>query len=372
MEMNIIVIFAVRREVALSNQIVFRKLYKMSKNNFVILLASILALSSISCETNAQSNKSSKSKVNKSSKVQAKNPSKAQQKERLVEINVGQSFALKDCATAMAFPNQLIPSDAISAYAANVIGWGLSKANFEKGEFETTNEYEKRLDTLSLFVGGKDSLVFKIPISPEFKSYNADTEMMSVSLPIASGTNATLAGSSYFDKALSIDHIEKAGKTVAGQTAIGIKFNYTIYYERSSFVVIDNDAIKSFKFKAKIDEKKPNQQDPADKINSVGDAISNAAMELNKLDSVSSDYDSENVLIKMPRDKAIKISNNMYLLLIGSWRKPYYYTEDFEDRASLDNPYYTFSTVESFYVQPRCAYLVDKLSGEVLHTYLEH
>lgn len=319
--------------------------------------------------TKAQANKAIKSKVAKTAKTQTKLPSSNKLKDKLIEVNVEQSFGLKDCAAAANFPNQLNTSDAISAFAAKAIGWDLSKAKFDKGEFETTKEYDERLNSLALFVGGKESLVFKIPISSEFKNYDADTETMSVSIPIASGTHATIAGSGYSDKALSIDHIEKAGKTVAGQTAMGIKFNYTIYYERSSFVVLDSESIKSFSFASKEAATMPMQNDASVKSISIDEVTSKAAMELTNLKPTSNYHDSETVSLKMPRDKAIKVSNNMYLLLIGSWRKPYYYSEDFEDRASLDNPYYTFSTVESFYIQPRCAYLVNKQNGEILHTF---
>jgi len=200
-----------------------------------------------------------------------------------------------------------------------------------KGDYETTAEFETRLhDRLALYVGDPDRVVFRIPINGDHQKYDADTETLTVTLPIG----RPIAGFTT-DTALELMANEKKVRSkVLGQTRIGVKFRYDSYVRFERFVAISD-------------------QDMRPTFGGGGSYL----------------LESPKVELKMPRVDALLLRPSLEIVAFGSLVAPYIQSDDDSKVASLDDGYEQLTRSEVWHLKPQCAFLYDKAAKRLLYSY---
>ncbi|MDB5455347.1 MAG: hypothetical protein JWP92_932 [Caulobacter sp.] len=214
-----------------------------------------------------------------------------------------------------------------SEHFAKVVGaylGDLPERDFEKDEFETTAEFTARIrKTLAIYLGDPDRVVFKLPLSKKQLSYDADAELMTITLP--KGVPAASLPGGYGKAFLQMyeKDIDRGG--VQGVTRMGVKFRYDRYVRYEQFVALSYETLKGvYSFK-----------------------------------------------VEMKRDEARAKINSLTLVMLGGIEEPYAETEDEEKAASLDSTYEQYTRSEAWYVVPRCIYVVDTKANAVLGAFLD-
>lgn len=250
-------------------------------------------------------------------------PSKRDQAAKALMALKLQAERLDSCASLKSAIPDVISTDAFTAFVEDYLG-ALSDRSFEKGEFETSAEAEKRLhDMLALYLGDPDRVVMKLPIPRENASYDADAGVMTVSLPKGSPVGYLPGAANHTFLTVYAKEINK-GRT-SGVTRMGVKFRYDQYIRMEEFVAVPDRMAKY----------------------------------------------SDSLRLDMARDEAKARIDHLYLIMLGSIQPPYAQSDDDEKVASLDSTYEQYTRSKAWYVEPRCIYLIDDRTKAVLGAFLD-
>ena len=251
---------------------------------------------------------------------------KKQRLDAATEILVSQNLAVNSCAKVPEFVSAITSADDIERQMSLNDSMKFNEFNFDKGEFETTTDFNERIALyLRVFFGQPGLVAFKAPLPAELATYSADDGKLTVRI-----VNRGSFQSTSYDANLELVLAERSKKLALkhGQTRMGVKFDYEVwaYYDRKlelSLPVKDTD--------------------------------------------VNSD-----VVIDVPPSDAKALKANLFLLSFGDMKSPYMESSQGEDPASLDDPEYALYSHDIYYASPKCLFLYDSRSGKVLHSFIPY
>ena len=240
-----------------------------------------------------------------------------------------------DCAAFRDDHDRWITSSSIEGLIASGLGKRLADVDMEKGEYETTAEWMARAERIaSLFVGNSHRMTFLVDVPDDEQHYDADSEVLTVSVPKGSPRVSTNHISGVY---LPIWTTEKKVSSTLGRTRMGVRFRYESWIRYEQFLAIDDSQFAT--------------------------AFAGPAATKYSPDT--------SVKLKIPRDQAIGLRGHLQIAILAAFVPPFADSEDDDDVASLDDPVELYTRSEVWSVEPRCAYLYDSRSHSILHTYYE-
>jgi len=244
-----------------------------------------------------------------------------------------QGIGIKTCADLKASVKGLIPAPSVMLSWASYFGPNLLTKGFEKGEYETTAEFELRRNIgVNLYFGEPKRAIYYGDIDPDDQSYDADEQTLKIRMPKGVYPEHVLEGVD--SKPVLLKYREKNNGIKSGQTRLGVKFQYKSYTISETYLVL-------------VGIDRSNWEAPAD-----------VQME-------------PTAYLKVPRERAIKPQDSLRFVILGEVAEPYARLETNEDSASLDDPVDLLIFSEVYYAKPKCGYVFDNATGEVLHTLFE-
>jgi len=241
---------------------------------------------------------------------------------------------LSTCQAFREHPEAWIHSDDFAAAIGQDLKSQLAAYPFAKGEYETTDEQNKRIqNALEVFFGHPESAPFMLTVGDDQQHYDADAGVLTVSVPSATPR----AGyHSYSEHNLPLFANEKKVGRYLGTTRMGIKFHYEVWVRYERFLgVPSGDFDRAFG------------------------------------NSGAYTFTQPSYKVEMDREHALAVRNNLAFAVLARIAPPYASTEKNDENASLDDPTELATQTDIISATPRCVYLVDTVHKQVLKSIYE-
>ena len=275
----------------------------------------------MACASNANGAPAKKAKTHSSAGASALSAKTKLQ--TAIAANASILSSAKSCSEmAGAFLNLTAAGDMVNM-GTSTFGRSLFTAVPAKDQYETSSQYNAKVhDILSKYVGDPDHVMFEVPIGADDRSYDADTETLTLHV----SQEHPDALSQYLGYFLFDDYSRGARSVVPGVTMMGVHFKYERYTEATKYLIVPN---------------------------SLGEDLMG------------------DIRLKMPVDDAKASDLSLVLLVFGKLSAPYVQSDYTTSTASLTEPSEITSIDMAYTIEPTCAVLYDFHKQAVLHTYLD-